>query len=98
MRFTLVSSAPLNSEQRTALWRRWSLDNWPDQIRDNPADKDYSIKGHVAIDFIANSGSQKSRQRKMLARGKTQVQYRRRLNEYGVRFGLYLLFMVSNSE
>uniref|UniRef100_A0A486XTF7 Tyr recombinase domain-containing protein n=1 Tax=Rheinheimera sp. BAL341 TaxID=1708203 RepID=A0A486XTF7_9GAMM len=98
MRFTLVSSAPLNSEQRTSLWRGWSLDNWPDQIRDNRADKDYSIKGHVAIDFIANSGSKKSRQRKMLARGKSQVRYRRRLSEYGVRFGLYLLFMVSNSE
>lgn len=98
MRFTLVSSAPLESEERTARWRRWSLDNWPNQIRDNRADKDYSIKGHIAIDFIASSGSPKFRQRKMLARGKSQVQYRRRLSEYGVRFGLYLLFMVANSE
>ncbi|SNY58621.1 hypothetical protein SAMN06297280_3448 [Arsukibacterium tuosuense] len=95
MRFTLVSRAPLNSEQREFQWQSWLLDSWQTPFRDNRTDKEYAPEGYLAIDFVANKGSDISRQRKRLARGKSQFQYRRRPSEYGVRFGLYLLFMVS---
>ena len=93
MRFTLVSRAPLNSEQRTMQWQSWQINSWASLQRDNRVDKDYGPKGYLAVDFMAAQGSDLSRQRKRVARGKKQVQYRRRPSEYGIRFGLYLLFI-----
>ena len=98
MRFTLVSRAPLNSDQRASQWQRWQLDSWASQQRDNRGNKEYAPEGYLAVDFIASGGSDISRQRKRTARGKTQVQHRRRHSEYGVRFGLYMLFMVFNIQ
>ncbi|MEH8018950.1 hypothetical protein MN202_17035 [Rheinheimera muenzenbergensis] len=98
MRFTLVSRAPLSSEQRTMQWQSWQLDSWVSLQRDNRVDKDYAPEGYLAVDFMAAQGSDLSRQRKRVARGKERVQSRRRPSEYGIRFGLYLLFMVVNGE
>mgnify|MGYP003634502021 CR=1 FL=1 len=98
MRFTLVSRAPLHSEQRATQWEKWSLDSWQTAFRDNRTDDDYAPEGYLAVDFVASKGSNISRQRKRIARGKDQVQHRRRHSEYGIRFGLYLLFMAANKE
>ncbi|KRS21581.1 hypothetical protein AAY72_07870 [Alishewanella sp. WH16-1] len=98
MRFTLVSRAPLMTEQRAAQWGKWSLDTWPTAFRDNRIDKEYAPEGYLAVDFVASKGSDISLHRKRIARGKDQVQHRRRPSEYGIRFGLYLLFMLANKN
>lgn len=96
MRFTLISRASIRTEKRELQWQRWKLESWPTQPRDNRVDKEYAPEGYLAIDFMASRGSDISRERKRAARGKTQVQHRRRPSEYGIRFGLYLIFMVFN--
>lgn len=97
MRFTLVSRATPLSLERTVQWQTWSLDDWPSAARDNRIDRDYAPNGYMTVDFMANEGKREYRERKRAVRGKTEVQHRRRLSEYGVRFGLYMLFMVANS-
>ncbi len=49
----------------------------------------------MTVDFMANEGKREYRETKRAVRGKSEVQHRRRLSEYGVRFGLYMLFLVA---
>lgn len=93
MRFTLTARAPHQSEDRIIKWRLLSLDNFKNQDRDNRSDKNYSLKGYLSIDYKSFDGSIKSRESKRKARGKTSVQHRRPQSEYGIRFGLYMIFI-----
>lgn len=97
MRFTFVSRATHPSLKRTIQWQNWSIDDWPSASRDNRSNRDYAPNGYMTVDFMANEGKREYRERKRKVRGKKDVQHRRRLSEYGVRFGLYILFMVSRN-
>lgn len=98
MRFTFVSRATLPSLKRTLQWHTWSLDDWPSASRDNRSDRDYAPNGYMTLDFMANEGKREYRIRKRKVRGQKEVQHRLRLSEYGVWFGLHMLFLVVNSQ
>lgn len=93
--FTFVSRTTHLSLKRTIQWQTWSLDDWPSAARDNRSGRDNAPNGYMTVDFMANEGKHEYRERKRAVRGKSEVQHRRRLSEYGVRFGLYMLFLVA---
>ncbi len=93
LRFTLVSRATINSELRESQWKSWLSDDWQEQFRENRANNEYSVKSYMAVDFMAKRGELLARDLKRISRGKRTVNYNRRPSEYGIRFGLYLLFL-----